>query len=389
MSTTGPAIGSEKSILVADVSPLWETHYTGISNVVYELSRRFLTETRFDVQFSVFGKAVDRDMIAKCVQEKTGASLHEIFRSGKKGVTDIAIADGKINGRRAYGLYTNTKPPRRVFTRDSQIFYDFSFFLTPECHTSDTIKHHTTGIGTQVQSCDLFFCISESTASDLRWLFSVPSDDVVVSLLGSNVDHHVATEVREAIAGRSVEPFLLILGTIEPRKNTTLVFEWLRRHPAALQKYRIVFAGREGWGPTFAELVSRYGLEAAVAAGRIVHHGYVDEVLKTTLLMGAAAVMYPSLFEGFGLPVLEAMSLNTPVICSCSTSLPEVLGEEGYYFDPCNLTSFEQAIAAFEADRLTGALQLRCEAARQRAATFSYDNTYATIAGSLAERFNL
>jgi glycosyltransferase involved in cell wall biosynthesis len=379
---------SRRPILIADVSPLWEKDYTGISNVVYELSRRFLAEKRFDVSFSVFGKSIERATIERCMREKSGASLHEQFRTGR-GVRDLVITDGKVDGRTAYGLFTNTKPPHRVFTLDAQIFYDFSFFLTPECHTRETIAHHTAGIGAQVQSNELFFCISESTARDLLWLYAVPEDKVLVSLLGSNIDEEVLDKIRKSIAGRSIEPYLLILGTIEPRKNACMVLEWLSQNPDVLQRYRVVFAGREGWGASFSDLVDGYSLGAAVDAGRIVHHGYVDEVLKTTLLLGAAAVVYPSLFEGFGLPVLEAMGLGTPVISSCSTSLPEVLGDDGYYFDPCSLESFQRAFLGFEADRRTGAIAIRCENARKRAATFDYDKTYASVAEPLMRRFEL
>ena len=377
-----------RPILIVDVSPLWEKHYTGISNVVDELTQRFLREKRFDVSFSVFGKSVESEAIERCTRDKSGTSLHAMFDTGK-GVTDLAVDEGKIGERPAYGLFTNTKPPHRVFTLDSQFFYDFSFFLTPECHTRDTIAHHTAGIGAQVQSNELLFCISESTARDLQWLYSVPQENVVVSLLGSNIDQELLGEIRQSIAGRKVEPYLLILGTIEPRKNANLVLEWLRRNPEVLRRYRVVFAGREGWGASFGDLMAHYSLEGAERAGRIVHQGYVDEVLKTTLLLGASAVVYPSLFEGFGLPVLEAMGLGTPVISSCSTSLPEVLGDDGYYFDPCSLESFERAFLGFEADRRTGALDIRCDNARKRAATFDYDKTYACVAGALMKRFRL
>ena len=388
MQASEPLDSGARPILVADVSPLWEKNYTGISNVVYELTRRFLTEKRFEVSFSVFGKSVEPAAIERCIRDKSGAPLHEVFRVGK-GVRDLEVKDGSVDGRPAYGLFTNTKPPHRVFTLDAQIFYDFSFFLTPECHTRDTIAHHTAGIGAQVQSNELFFCISESTARDLRWLYTVPEEKVVVSLLGSNIDEDVLGQIRQSIAGRSVEPYLLILGTIEPRKNACMVLEWLSRNPDVLHRYRVVFAGREGWGASFADLVDGYSLGPAVDAGRIVHHGYVDEVLKTTLLLGAAAVVYPSLFEGFGLPVLEAMGLGTPVISSCSTSLPEVLGDDGYYFDPCSLESFERAFQGFEADRRTGALAIRCESAQKRAASFDYEKTYASVAGPLTRRFGL
>lgn len=365
-------------IVVADVSPLWELQYTGISNVVYELTRRLLTEESFEVQFTAMGKLVPIEVIAQSVSERNGSSLQSAFNHGS--LKDLVVdARKRLNGRSTIGLFTNTKPAHKVYCADTQIYYDFSPLLTPECHTTDTVRHHMEGLIQQINSCDHMICISESTAKDLEWIFDVPRSRIHVCLLGNNVDLRASDQVKHRLGNTPVEPYFLILGTVEPRKNIELVLRWLVERPEVAASHRVVLAGREGWGPTFRELADRAGATQLLESGRIKHVGYVDEIAKAALLVGARALIFPSLFEGFGLPVLEAMAVGTMVISSCSTSLPEVLGDCGYYFDPESTNSLHRAYLQFLGDTESGHAGQKRRLATDRASTFSYDETYARI----------
>jgi glycosyltransferase involved in cell wall biosynthesis len=379
----------DKPILMIGAAPLWEVEYTGISNVVYELTKRFLFDesSDFDVRFSIFEKAVDPNIIKACINDRSGAKLQSAFNTKACIENIVTDKDGLVNGRNIYGLFLHTKPPHKKFHKEASLYYDFSFLLTPECHTQETIGFHLNGLVEQIASTDLFFCISESTASDLQWLFNVPKNKIVVSLLGNNVDETMATMARKKIKNHEIEPYFVILGTIEPRKNITLLFEWFTKNPGLLRKYRFVFAGRQGWGPSFMDYVTKYDLSNEVETGRIVHLGYVDEALKATLIVGAHALFFPSIFEGFGLPVLEAMQLGLPVIASCSTSIPEVLGNTGYYFDPYSVESLEVAFSQFLYDQHTEQLDNLRNRAKARAQEFSYDKTYSIICESLRSNF--
>jgi len=379
----------DKPILVVGVAPLWELEYTGISNVVFELTKRFFLDKNsdFDVKFSVFDKIVDSNIIKTCLEHRSGFLLQSAFQKNE-GIEEIVVdKNGQIGGRRSYGLFLHTKPHRKIFYKDSHLYYDFSFLLTQECHTRETVAFHLNGLVEQIASTDLFFCISESTASDLQWLFNVPQEKTVVALLGNNVNTEMAQRARERIGDREVEPYFLMLGTIEPRKNIALMFEWLKKNSNLLKKFRFIFAGRQGWGPAFADYSEKNGLSSAVESGRIVHLGYVDEALKATLIVGAQAIFYPSIFEGFGLPVLEAMELGVPVIASCSTSIPEVLGDTGYYFDPYSVESLDRAFSTFLFDQCTGRVDVLRRKAKERASEFSYDRTYSVICNSLRSNF--
>ena len=125
----------KRARVFVDVSPLWELQYTGISNVVHELAQRFLMDKDLAVEFTAMARHVPRTVIADCIAARGGTALHKAFDKGM--AADVQVdAKGLVGGQRAVGLYTNTKPPRKVFHRDAQIFYDFSPLLTPECHTA-------------------------------------------------------------------------------------------------------------------------------------------------------------------------------------------------------------------------------------------------------------
>jgi alpha-1,3-rhamnosyl/mannosyltransferase len=148
--------------------------------------------------------------------------------------------------------------------------------------------------------------------------------------------------------------YLLTVGTLEPRKNLSLVFRAYRRLPQRLrQAYLLVVAGMSGWHTE----AFRAELNALATRGHLRLLGYVPDDALTALYSGAAMLIYPSLYEGFGLPPLEAMASGIPVITSNRASLPEVVGDAGWMVDPDDeATLCETVMAVLEG----------CEEARAR-----------------------
>ena len=169
---------------------------------------------------------------------------------------------------------------------------------------------------------------------------------------------------------------MLILGTREPRKNVSLVFDMLERAPELLDSHRFVFAGKMGWLEEQHSLPG--GLEAARARGRIVFTGFVGDYTKYLLLAGADATLYPSLFEGFGLPVLESLSAGTPCVAAWSASIPEVAGTRGSDLAPLSATDLHRAVLEILARRRSEGATLQA-ACRAQAARFSWDAALASI----------
>ncbi|URD60544.1 glycosyltransferase family 4 protein [Sphingomonas sp. KRR8] len=369
---------SRPTLLVVDVSPLWELQFTGIANVVYEITKRLLPGApHFDVRFSVFHRMIDHAIIEQCVRERSGQALRHLFEDAGSLTMSVDMA-AEHDGPTA-ALFLHIKPERGKFDFEAQLYYDFSFLSVPECHHQDTIDYHLKALNEQVQSSDCIFTISQSVANDLGFYFAFPEERTTVALLGYHLDIPSTWEFVARFGSEPVEPYFICVGSIEPRKNVRLVLAWLARNPEMLQRFRFLFVGRDAWGESFAELVGEAGLANAVSAGRLLHVGYVNEAQKTALMMGARGLIYPSLFEGFGLPVLEAMALGIPVAASCTTSVPEVLGPDGIYFDPYSVESFNGAMTQLIGELGTDAGRERTLQLQRRAGRFSYDETYRVI----------
>ncbi len=134
-------------------------------------------------------------------------------------------------------------------------------------------------------------------------------------------------------------PYAVVVGTIEPRKNLSLLLRALSLPELQRSQLRFVMVGRKGW--MVDELV---GALPPAARERVLFCGFVSEFIKYRLIHGSEFLIFPSIYEGFGIPALEAMSLGKPVLASWSSSLPEVVGEAGVYFDPLSVTDFADAL---------------------------------------------
>jgi alpha-1,3-rhamnosyl/mannosyltransferase len=141
-------------------------------------------------------------------------------------------------------------------------------------------------------------------------------------------------------------PYLLAVGTLQPRKNLEAALAAVERLHAGGLEHRLVVAGARGWRDD--ALVAR--LRGSPAAHRIELLGRVDDAALVRLYRGAACLLYPSRAEGFGLPPLEAMACGTPVVAAAAGSLPEVLGDAAPLVDPDDVDGLAAAIADVLAD---------------------------------------
>ena len=320
--------------LFLDIGPLQEQNYTGVPAVSEQLARAFLDEWETEVVFFWEDFIIPIEAVCSVLDMRNGSYFLEIVRN----VPHNLISLSSVANPEDIVFFTNTGRAERLTSRQCQFVHDLTTVLLPETHHPDTIARHTRDFVNAKLNIDLFFCNSECTKEDLSLYLDIPESRIKVCLLGANRPAY-APEV--TISGR----YFCILGTFEPRKNTILIFEMLSRHPEWLDEYRFVFVGRFGWGPELTSILQRYHVvNNAVRNGRILFTGFVSDDEKWTLLRNAVCSIYGSLYEGFGLPVLESLSCYTPVVASFSSSLPEVGGDLVEYFDPFDSQSLDQAL---------------------------------------------
>ncbi|MBI2433622.1 MAG: glycosyltransferase family 4 protein [Candidatus Hydrogenedentes bacterium] len=260
---------------------------------------------------------------------------------------------------------------RRVVT-----FYDLAFLRVPELCSPAIVGPFSRQIRRFATEADAIITCSRATRDDIVDLLDTPEAKIHVAYGGvaaefrpSPSDSSDAGENESALAREYgiQPPFLLFVSTLEPRKNV----EGLLHAFALVQQeipHQLVLIGREGWQeqPT-AVLAERLGL-----AGRVKILGYLRRHEDLARFYAAAeAFVFPSLYEGFGLPVLESLACGCPVITSDRAALPEVAGDAALFVDPDDVGSIAAAIR-----RLAGDAQLRAHLRGQgpiQAAKFTWE----------------
>jgi len=262
-------------------------------------------------------------------------------------------------------------PPFRRNCRSVITIHDLVFMLYPHFLTKDAARYYGQ-IDQAVRRTDAIIAVSQATKRDIMRLLGVPENKVTVIYEAANpIFRPLKTpDLRQRVRGRFGIPgeFILFVSTIEPRKNVpTLLRAFRQFRDAYRREVKLVLAGEKGW--LFDEvfrLVTELKLEKeAIFLGRVS----TEELLW--LYNTAEALVAPSIYEGFGLPPLEAMACGTPVIVSNVSSLPEVVGDAGILIDP---TCPEELAVAME--RILSDSELRAsliEKGLKRAALFSWD----------------
>jgi glycosyltransferase involved in cell wall biosynthesis len=247
--------------------------------------------------------------------------------------------------------------------------HDLAFRIYPEMFPPAWRNLFRLGLRRAARRADAILVPSRNTGSDLMRLAGVHPSRIRVVPLAASLPR-TASDPEEVLGRLRVrKPYLLFVGTLEPRKNLIrLVRAYRRAARSAALPHTLVLAGPLGWG------VQRLHRELAVPApGQIVLTGRIAPEDLDGLYRGADAFVYPSVYEGFGLPVLEAFSRGVPTIVSRASSLPEVAGDAAIAVEPRSVTDLAEAVVRVltddrEAKRLA-------EAALKRAEDFSWERT--------------
>ena len=246
-------------------------------------------------------------------------------------------------------------PRRTVVT-----IHDLGYYHEPDAHPPRQRAYLEWATRYNAQSATRIIADSEATKRDLVEILAIPADKIRVVYLGVEERFHPVQNAAQIAAVRATYaipgPYILYVGTLQPRKNLARLVEAFGRVVRALdtgyeganpysaadpqRRLSLVLAGSKGW---WYEDIFRTVQEMELA-DRVIFPGYVNDDDLPALYSGADLFVLPSLYEGFGLPVLEAMACGTPVVASNVSSLPEIVGDAGLLANPTDPADLARAM---------------------------------------------
>jgi alpha-1,3-rhamnosyl/mannosyltransferase len=261
------------------------------------------------------------------------------------GQNTITAHLGHVHSRHHYDLYhePNYIPLASDLPTVATV-HDLSILLHPEWHPADRVKHFEKNFQKALAQCVHFLAISETGRQEISRTFHIPAEKITRTYMGVRPGLSVLPDWQVAATLHRLglpRRYLLYLGTIEPRKNLLMLLQVYCSLPLQLrERWPLVLVGGWGWN---TGAVRDY-LESEARHRGVIHLGYVAEDHLNLLYNGARALVYPSFYEGFGLPPIEMMACGGAVLASTAGALVETVGARAHLTDPHDADGWRQAL---------------------------------------------
>lgn len=323
---------------------------TGIGRYTYELARELQNNDDISELLFLQGGKISRDLPIIKTESSVASGLKTAVKNSAIGIElyhlsatwlkSMALSSYKDSIYHSTNFYLPPRVDNAVAT-----FHDLSIFKWPQCHPQNRVQYMKKELLLTLKRAKVLITDSEFTRKELAEYFDYPIEKIVSAPLASNKDFYPRDDVilqkLMTKLGLTVGQYTLFTGTIEPRKNIATLLDAYERLPQEIRTfYPLVICGFPGWN---SEALHRR-FELATQQGWLLYLGYLSSDDLPLLFSGARTFLFPSLYEGFGLPVLEAMASGVPVVCSNAASLPEVLGESGLMCDALDVEGLTAAI---------------------------------------------
>jgi len=343
--------------VAVDIGPLFEDHWTGIPVFTRRLVQSLLRHGGIEVDYCYRLTHIPTESVLKAIRAGTGTLLRSEFE--RNAGKSYSLIDP-----RSHLLFPSVKEFFSVSRHEASTVHDVSTLVMPENHVPENVDHHMRPLARAIATDDVVFCVSEATRAALKLVYPSVSNKARVLYQYVDWPDDFATIERNLpppVLGR----YAVVIGTVEPRKNLALLIRALGTPEIRDSNLRFVVIGKQGWK------VDQFMADLTAAQrNHLMFSGFVTEFTKYRLLKHAEFLIFPSIYEGFGIPALEAMSLGKPVLAARTSSLPEVIGDAGVYFDPLSVSEFAAAFAEIADERKLKELAPRATAG---AAAFGWE----------------
>ncbi len=339
-----------------DGLPLLETK-TGVGRYTYELVTA-LRRLSYDLEFFYYyGRSWSQDIVSTHVDEvhtiprKIEATLKKCVPVAlKRHVRDQIFKWGYRRNKLDLYHATNFVAPEFDIPLVVTV-HDLSFIRYPDTHPTRRLAWLAKGFSSTIKRARQILTVSAFSKNEIVELLGVDPASVAIAYNGVNSRFRPLNRdfLKTNLKKWSLKPdgYLLSVGTLEPRKNLTSLFKAYEILPNGIKKsWPLVVVGMVGW----KEKTIIKEMNALIRKGNLIPLGYLNDEQLAQIYAGAKLFVFPSLYEGFGMPPLEAMACGIPVISSNRASLPEVVGEAGILVDPEDIHAMAQALRSVLTD---------------------------------------
>lgn len=375
--------------IAIDISPLATPKRTGIGNFTFNFCK-YLLKVERENEYILFSNSYGHFQSLREAIDEIGVRQ---FRNVSPHISRVPrtilelmwkyihipsveyLVHEKIDVFHIMGIIN---PPLRTAKLVATI-YDLIPIKFPDFFDEKTRRHFNCYFNNVIPKADVVIAISNSTKEDILEYFDIPGNKVEVVAPGFDSELYKQIQEKNMIdkikAKYGIDrKYILFVGTLEPRKNLERLIKTYSILPDYLKKdYLLVICGTKGW---FFEGIFRAVKELKLEE-KVIFTGYVPDEDIPLLMNGAEVFVYPPLYEGFGLPPLEAMACGTPVISSKVSSLPEVVGDAGILINPNDVEELSNAI-----QRVLSSNELRAQLSEKglkQASRFSWERTTSKI----------
>lgn len=345
----------------------------GAGNYIIQLIRA-LAELGEETHYIVFAQPHGRELIGLAEQDSLRFELVNEMQPAERLMWEQTRFPNLLRSSGVDLLHSlHYTMPLHHPVKQVVTLHDMTYFLYPALHTFSKRHFFRAFIRLSGKRADALLADSESTRQDAIRLAGIPAGKITTTPLGVTAEfaplEDTAVLRRVAEKYQLPERFILFVGLLEPRKNVITLLRAFQEERAQLQGRRLVIVGRKGWMYNqLQQIVDELNL------GLDVHFtGYVDQADLPAVYNLADVFVYPSIYEGFGLPVLEAMACGTPVITTNVSSMPEITGDAGILVPPEDPSALGSALRSLLADPTRR--QKVAKEGLERAATFTWRRT--------------
>lgn len=330
--------------IAVDCRSLQEPNPSGVAwYTFFQLKHLIQSAPQHEFDLCILSHYPEGALLARAQKEFTGSNVHwRLTRAPKRFVTFATTLGVWRSWKKLFGdcdvlwmpnlhFVPRTPAPFPVILTVHDLSYErYAEYLTIKGRFWHRI------LSTMVARANHIVCVSQSTVRELADVYRIPSDRCTVVYPGIEQQPSAEHEFPH-------NPCIVCVSTIEPRKNIDALVDAYVRIRAVYPSAQCVVVGKPGF---HSQKTIQHMRESGVT-----YRGYVTEEEKENIYAHATAMVYPSIYEGFGLPPLEAQARGVPVIASSVTSLPEVLGDSAVLCDPNDVRSLSNALSSVIADR--------------------------------------